>query len=244
MTTVSLQNGLLERYAKASRELDFLLFPSAFGVSERFQKELGLFQLSKTAQTIDSMISEQRDFLIDAVAKEDEDSEEAEVAGGALTDDKRQVFEAGDRVLRRAMDHVTQAMQLIQNSRIYNIATSEEARRLKLQQRRVSAFKVVEKLADLRDKIEKKRANLINRAQKITLSPTFAVRSRSVGSPVTRSRTARSTATSFTRSAVSSVSSFRTRTRSGRTPRRTRSRSLNSLSSRPRSATSVLQPKR
>jgi len=198
MSVASMQDKLLDRYLSASRELYYLMFPESYGVSERFQIQLGFKQISKTATTIDAMITQQMDFLMAA----HEDLE----AGKSLTDEKRQVFQGADRALRRAASHVQKAMNLIQASSIYQIETSEEAKRLKVQQRRVSAFKIVEKLAGLLELVEKKRENLKNRAQKIVLTATFqGFRSRSPSAKPFKSRS-RSAGRSKSRSAGRSKS--------------------------------------
>jgi hypothetical protein len=191
---------LARRYHKASMEL--LSFSSMPGVSERFRVELGLLQMIKTANTIFNMIEDQEKRLDEAINGADD----KDVEGGAspkLTEDKRHVQRAGDRVLLRALQHVENAMDKIQGSRIYTIETSQRAKELKVQQRRVSAFKIVEKLADLRDKLVKKRANLAMRAQKIVLSPGFQeFRSRS-RSPYAKSRSRSRSAKSRSHSATS-----------------------------------------
>ena len=224
-----MQDKLLNRYMEASKELLFLLFPDSFGVSERLQVQLGFKQISKTANTIDKLITEQVEFLSDAVYPA------LDAGAQSLTEDKKKVFQNALRVLQRASAHVRKAISLIQSSQIYQIETSEEARRLKLQQRRVSAFKIVEKLDELQSLIGKKSDNLKNRAQKITLSPTFErFRSRSPSAVAFKSRSLARSATSRSaksrsaksrsaksRSAKSRSRSATSRSRSaGRSPRR------------------------
>lgn len=192
---------LARRYHKASMEL--LAFMAMNGVSERFQKQLGLLQLAKSASTIYELIGKQEEYLADAMGQE-EGVEEFGAGGSAtLTEDKKHVQRAGDRVFLRSLQHVENAIEKIQGSKIYMIESSERARELKLQQRRVSAFNIVDKLNDLREKLEKKRANLKERAQKVTLSPTFQqFRSRS-RSPYARSRSPSAKSKSRSRSAKS-----------------------------------------
>ena len=190
--------------------MNLLTFMNMQGVSERLQKELGLFQLVKSASTIFDLIDAQEKFLEAAIAKDEDDADLEAGAISTLTQDKKQVQAAGDRVFVRSLQLVESAIEKIQGSQIYMIDTSERARELKVQQRRVSAFKIVEKLIDLRDKLEKKRANLKQRAQKIVLSPTFQeFRSRS-RSAKSRSRSAKSRS----RSAKSRSRSAKSRSRS------------------------------
>jgi hypothetical protein len=224
MNVKSMQDKLLNRYMEASKELLFLLFPDSFGVSERLQVQLGFMQISKTANTIDKLITEQVEFLLDAVYPA------LDAGAQSLTEDKKKVFQNALRVLQRASAHVRKAISLIQSSQIYQIETSEEARRLKLQQRRVSAFKIVEKLDELQSLVAKKTDNLKNRAQKITLSPTFErFRSRSPSAVAFKSRSLARSAKSRSaksrsaksRSAKSRSRSATSRSRSaGRSPRR------------------------
>jgi hypothetical protein len=215
MNVKSMQDKLLNRYMEASKELLFLLFPDSFGVSERLQVQLGFKQISKTANTIDKLITEQVEFLSDAVYPA------LDAGAQSLTEDKKKVFQNAQRVLQRASAHVRKAISLIQSSQIYQIETSEEARRLKLQQRRVSAFKIVEKLDDLLSLIGKKSDNLKNRAQKITLSPTFeGFRSRSPSAVPFKSRSlARSRSASSAKSRSAKSRSAKSRS-AGRSPRR------------------------
>ena len=190
MDVKAMQEKLLDRYKAASDELLFVMFPTSYGISERFGKQLGLLQISKTAATIDNLISKQREYLLDTILADEAEEEEEIEAGKSLTEDKKNVMQNAKRVFDRAAKHVEKAMALIQGSQIYQIATSEEAKRLKLRQRQVSAFKIVENLSTLLNLIEKKRSNLAERAQKITLSPMFEqFRSREPSAAPFKSRT-------------------------------------------------------
>ena len=137
MDVKAMQEKLLDRYKAASDELLFVMFPTSYGISERFGKQLGLLQISKTAATIDNLISKQREYLLDTILADEAEEEEEIEAGKSLTEDKKNVMQNAKRVFDRAAKHVEKAMALIQGCQIDQIATSEEAKRLKLVQREV-----------------------------------------------------------------------------------------------------------
>ena len=235
---------LRKRLEKASYELLGLVSYETWGVSERFAKDLGLLQIAKKANTIDNLIQKQLEQLQSSLGIEGG-------APGLLTEEKQKVFVARARVFRRVLTHLDKAITTIMGSQIYALK-SEEARKMKIQQRNASASKIVEMLVELRNRVQSKLEEKEHRVGKITLSPTFErFRSRSASASPKRSAASRSRSKSAASRSRSAASRSRSRSRKTASVERTRvgrmtlvfrkpsrSRSMSRSRSKSRSATS------